>query len=89
MGVQLAFQGALQDDLGEPAEQAARPSQLQALGLRPLGQLPGKLQLGRVRLAALAGLPATRRRLILLSLLPWCSLLRRLILSVLSQELHP
>lgn len=49
MGVHLAFQGALEHDLGQPAQQAARPGQLQALRLRPLGQLPRELQLGGLR----------------------------------------
>jgi hypothetical protein len=40
MGVQLALESSFQDDLGEPAKQAARPGQGQALGPGPLGQLP-------------------------------------------------
>jgi len=35
VGVQLALQGALEHDLGQPAEQPARPSQRQALGPGP------------------------------------------------------
>ena len=54
VSIQLAFQGALEHDLGQPAQQAARPGQRQALGLRPLRQLPGELQLGRLPAGCLA-----------------------------------
>jgi len=53
MGIHLALQRTLKHDLGQPAQQAARPGQRQALGPHPLSQLPHELQIGglsRIRL---------------------------------------
>ena len=43
MGIHLALQRTLKHDLGQPAQQAARPGQRQALGPHPLSQLPHEL----------------------------------------------
>jgi len=45
--VQLAFQRALDDHLGQPAQQAALTGQLQPAGAGPLGKLPQQLLIGR------------------------------------------
>jgi len=45
--VQLAFQGALDDHLGQPAQQAALTGQLQPARPGPLGQLAQHLLVGR------------------------------------------
>jgi hypothetical protein len=45
--VQLAFQRALDDHLGQPAQQAALTGQLQAAPAGPLGKLPQQLLIGR------------------------------------------
>ena len=50
MIVQLAFQGALDDHLGQPAQQAALAGQLQPAGPGPLGKLPQDLLVGRRQL---------------------------------------
>jgi hypothetical protein len=40
MVIHLPFQGGLDDDLGQPGQQAPLPGQLQTLGPRPIDQLP-------------------------------------------------
>ena len=48
--IQLAFQGALDHHLGQPAQQAALAGQLQPAGPGPLGQLAQQLLIGRRQL---------------------------------------
>jgi hypothetical protein len=43
MIVHLALQGRLDHHLGQPAQQATLPDQLQTLGPRPIDQLPNQL----------------------------------------------
>ena len=50
MIIQLAFQGALDDHLGQPAQQAALAGQLQPAGPGPLGKLAQHLLIGRRQL---------------------------------------
>jgi hypothetical protein len=52
MVIHLALQGALDDHLGQPAEQTALASQLQAVRPGPLGELPHQLLIGRRQLHA-------------------------------------
>ena len=50
--IQLAFQGALDDHLGQPAQQAALAGQLQPAGPGPLGQLAQQLLISRRELCS-------------------------------------
>ena len=47
MVIQLAFQGALDHHLGQPAQQPALTGQLQPAGAGPLGKLAQHLLVGR------------------------------------------
>jgi hypothetical protein len=48
--IQLAFQGALDDHLGQLSQQPALTGQLQPAGAGPLGQLAQQLLIGRRQL---------------------------------------
>ena len=48
--VELALQRALDDHLGQPAQQPPLAGELQPVGAGPLGQLPQQLLIGRRQL---------------------------------------
>jgi hypothetical protein len=58
MIIHLAFQGALDHHLGQPAQQAALAGQLQPAGARPLGKLTQQLLIRRRQLHRLLLLAA-------------------------------